>query len=95
MITCSVAGSEVTCAVAASITGSEFTCAGAAALIAGATSGSGSGFSTVVVVAASAAGGGRALLLVDKGRKAFPMSCVNSMLRLSIETVSLLINGDT
>lgn len=83
-------GSVITCAVAASIAGSEFTCA-VATLIAG----SGSFSSTVVVVAASAAGGGRALLLVDKGRKAFPMSCVNSMLRLSIETVSLLINGDT
>ncbi|KAF3550878.1 hypothetical protein DY000_02009394 [Brassica cretica] len=58
----SVAGSMVTCAVAALIAGS------------------GSFSSTVVVVAASAAGGGRALLLVDRGRKAFPVSCVNSML---------------
>lgn len=83
-------GSVITCSVAASVAGYMVTCA-VAALIAG----SGSFSSTVVVVAASAAGGGRALLLVDRGRKAFPMSCVNSMLRLSIETVSLLINGDT
>lgn len=69
----------ISCALAASLAGSEITCAVAAALMAGAGSGSGSGLSMVVVAASAATGAGRALLLVDAGRSAFPISCYSML----------------
>lgn len=82
-------GSVITCAAAAgSASGTGLSMV--VVVVAASASGSATGFSTVVVVAASAAtvaGAGRALLVVDGGRRAFPISCY-SMLNLVIEMVS-------